>query len=377
MNNEGNVRLPETETGNDVSPSAPPTPFPSSSVSSSSFPSNQDSEIRRRYYAKKNDSTNYRDSNGERNQDMQHTRTPNLHTDSLPTTTATATSSSTSTSTLKELTNVKNTSEEVHKEKEEEDQDNDSRFDCNICLDVVEDPVVTLCGHLYCWICLYRWLSTNHNICPVCKAGVTKENVIPLYVRGSDRPKHKYNDGKKSNNRNGVGSETRNINGESSSASNLNANNNTSSSTSSTQEGTEFPDRPQAQRPPIPTPSFGAGLDDVQARLNNLLFENLQNFNPFNFGQNMNQYPGENRGNGGGRPHNNNQNPNGIRRSYQFQTGFFPSMFGLQFQTYSNSNSNSTNGSNALRREEEEQQLILSRILLMVGMFLIFGLIML
>jgi hypothetical protein len=29
-------------------------------------------------------------------------------------------------------------------------------FDCNICYDVTREPVVTLCGHLYCWPCLYR-----------------------------------------------------------------------------------------------------------------------------------------------------------------------------------------------------------------------------
>jgi hypothetical protein len=27
--------------------------------------------------------------------------------------------------------------------------DTDERFGCNICLDPVQDPVVTLCGHLY------------------------------------------------------------------------------------------------------------------------------------------------------------------------------------------------------------------------------------
>lgn len=27
--------------------------------------------------------------------------------------------------------------------------EDDSRFVCNVCLDNVRDPVVTLCGHLY------------------------------------------------------------------------------------------------------------------------------------------------------------------------------------------------------------------------------------
>ncbi|CAN0221132.1 unnamed protein product, partial [Ectocarpus fasciculatus] len=32
----------------------------------------------------------------------------------------------------------------------------DSYFECNICLDGVREPVVTRCGHLFCWPCLYR-----------------------------------------------------------------------------------------------------------------------------------------------------------------------------------------------------------------------------
>ncbi len=37
---------------------------------------------------------------------------------------------------------------EVSKNNSTSDND-DSRFVCNVCLDPVQDPVVTVCGHLY------------------------------------------------------------------------------------------------------------------------------------------------------------------------------------------------------------------------------------
>ncbi|XP_060209525.1 E3 ubiquitin-protein ligase RMA1H1-like [Lycium barbarum] len=67
-------------------------------------------------------------------------------------------------------------------------------FECNICLDHVHDPVVTLCGHLYCWPCIYKWIHfqsiSSENTdnqqpqCPVCKAEVSQNTLIPLYGRG-------------------------------------------------------------------------------------------------------------------------------------------------------------------------------------------------
>ena len=73
---------------------------------------------------------------------------------------------------------------------------NAGRFDCNICLDDVREPIVTQCGHLFCWSCLYRWLNTNHQTCPLCKAGVTKENVVPLFIRGSSKdPRDRVSNG--------------------------------------------------------------------------------------------------------------------------------------------------------------------------------------
>lgn len=59
-------------------------------------------------------------------------------------------------------------------------------FECNICFELAQDPIVTLCGHLFCWPCLYRWLrhhSHSHE-CPVCKAVIQEEKLVPLYGRG-------------------------------------------------------------------------------------------------------------------------------------------------------------------------------------------------
>jgi hypothetical protein len=35
-------------------------------------------------------------------------------------------------------------------------EEDTSAFECNVCLELAKEPVVTLCGHLYCWPCLYR-----------------------------------------------------------------------------------------------------------------------------------------------------------------------------------------------------------------------------
>jgi E3 ubiquitin-protein ligase RNF5 len=62
-------------------------------------------------------------------------------------------------------------------------------FECNICFELPQEPVVTLCGHLFCWPCLYRWLHDHaHSAeCPVCKALVEEDKLVPLYGRGEDR----------------------------------------------------------------------------------------------------------------------------------------------------------------------------------------------
>ncbi|KAE8703250.1 choline transporter-like protein 2-like [Hibiscus syriacus] len=69
-----------------------------------------------------------------------------------------------------------------------------SCFDCSICFDSAKDPVVTLCGHLYCWPCIYKWLHIRTSSldadpqpknCPVCKANISSGSLVPLYGHGT------------------------------------------------------------------------------------------------------------------------------------------------------------------------------------------------
>jgi E3 ubiquitin-protein ligase RNF5 len=64
-----------------------------------------------------------------------------------------------------------------------------SAFECNICLDTASEPVVTTCGHLYCWPCMHKWLEMHPDSqsCPVCKAAITRDKIIPLYGRSGEQ----------------------------------------------------------------------------------------------------------------------------------------------------------------------------------------------
>ncbi|KAM6577581.1 hypothetical protein CsatB_029418 [Cannabis sativa] len=48
-----------------------------------------------------------------------------------------------------------------------------------------QDPIVTLCGYLFCWPFLYKWLHhhSQSQEFPVCKALIQEEKLAPLYGR--------------------------------------------------------------------------------------------------------------------------------------------------------------------------------------------------
>lgn len=78
-----------------------------------------------------------------------------------------------------------------------DDLSDNSTYECNICYELAREPVVTMCGHLYCWPCIYRWMQVQNlcKVCPVCKAGIDEDKVVPIYGRGGThedpRGKHK------------------------------------------------------------------------------------------------------------------------------------------------------------------------------------------
>jgi E3 ubiquitin-protein ligase RNF5 len=60
-----------------------------------------------------------------------------------------------------------------------------SALECNICYDDSYEPVTTTCGHIYCWSCIYQWMSSkaDNNYCPVCKNVIAQDKLIPIYAK--------------------------------------------------------------------------------------------------------------------------------------------------------------------------------------------------
>ncbi|KAL8495966.1 hypothetical protein ACS0TY_019907 [Phlomoides rotata] len=75
---------------------------------------------------------------------------------------------------------------EATSEVKKADKESGSFYDCNICLDVAREPVLTCCGHLFCWPCFYQVadIDSTSKECPVCKGEVSESTVIPIYGNG-------------------------------------------------------------------------------------------------------------------------------------------------------------------------------------------------
>ncbi|RHY03054.1 hypothetical protein DYB37_005796 [Aphanomyces astaci] len=54
------------------------------------------------------------------------------------------------------------------------------RLECAICLDAVQVPTATTCGHIYCRACIVESLHLRKK-CPMCSTKLTFRNIHPLY----------------------------------------------------------------------------------------------------------------------------------------------------------------------------------------------------
>ncbi|KAM0010341.1 putative transcription factor C2H2 family [Helianthus debilis subsp. tardiflorus] len=80
-----------------------------------------------------------------------------------------------------------------------EEDESGGFFDCNICLEMARDPILTCCGHLFCWCCFYQlsYVDSSAKECPVCKGEVTDSSITPIYGNGKNPPVLKLESGVK------------------------------------------------------------------------------------------------------------------------------------------------------------------------------------
>jgi len=50
---------------------------------------------------------------------------------------------------------------------------------CTLCLEPLQDPSVTTCGHVFCWTCIQDWVKEKAQ-CPLCRQAILPQKVLPL-----------------------------------------------------------------------------------------------------------------------------------------------------------------------------------------------------
>ena len=53
--------------------------------------------------------------------------------------------------------------------------------ECPVCMSILNDPFVTICGHAFCHRCISTHLAHRQN-CPSCAAYLTADNIYPNFL---------------------------------------------------------------------------------------------------------------------------------------------------------------------------------------------------
>lgn len=57
---------------------------------------------------------------------------------------------------------------------------------CSICMDLITNPIMIECTHIYCGSCLMKWLKTNKN-CPICRENITGTDKLIAIVKDTNK----------------------------------------------------------------------------------------------------------------------------------------------------------------------------------------------
>lgn len=81
--------------------------------------------------------------------------------------------------------NPANKNEKIENNDSADEIPDEDKWKCPICLDALQQPVVTRCGHVFCWPCIHEWLRRS-NTCPVCHGEIEESHLIPIYGQGDE-----------------------------------------------------------------------------------------------------------------------------------------------------------------------------------------------
>lgn len=65
----------------------------------------------------------------------------------------------------------------------EKKERNEDKWTCPICFDKLQSPVVTQCGHVFCYDCIDHWLLRS-NKCPMCNKPINRNELIVVPGHG-------------------------------------------------------------------------------------------------------------------------------------------------------------------------------------------------
>ena len=72
---------------------------------------------------------------------------------------------------------------------------NQNYNECPICMGNAHLPVVTKCGHIFCWDCIKHWVEVKgKSECPLCKNGIRLNEVIKLYSGNNEKKEGEIDD---------------------------------------------------------------------------------------------------------------------------------------------------------------------------------------